>query len=152
MAIDKTKTHSVGNINSAHIVTIPEVFAGEDLENYSLVELDHEDGKRVAKYSTGEGKQYLLAAVEYMYEGEDYIHFFPGKDEGVRVVHLEQGFRFETSNFDIENPERGQKVAWDADSKKFALATEDSTGTVFEVVNNSGTANFGVPLVRLEVQ
>ncbi|WP_099301830.1 hypothetical protein [Bacillus sp. Marseille-P3800] len=152
MAIDKTKQHSVGTVNSADILTIPEVFAGEDLENYSIVELAYDGDKRLAKYSTGEAKQYLVAASEYMYEGELFIDFYVGKDEGFRPVHLKEGLRFETSNFEIDNPERGQLVAWDIEKKKFALATEASVGASYKVVHVGGILQFGVPMVRLEVQ
>ncbi len=160
MAIDKTKVHSVGNINSRHIVTIPEVFAGEDLENYSLVELSYDGNKRKATYLDTGDDAYLLCAVEVMYDNESYKDFYVGKDEGCRVIHLEKGVRFETTNFEQISgvaPARGQYAEWDATAKKFQLMSAPS-GTapadkVFEVVNvSTGEYGFGALMVRLQVK
>lgn len=160
MAIDKTKVHAVGNINSSHVVTIPEVFAGEDLENYSLVELSYNGDVREAKYASDTAtKAYLLCAVEVMYDNEQLTEFYVKQGEACRVIHLEQGVRFETSNFNPisgTTPARGQYASWDATAKKFQLsATVPATpvaGLVFQVVDvSSGDLVFGVPMVRLEV-
>lgn len=160
MATVKNSKHAVGNLNSSDVLTIPEVFAGEDLENYSLVELAYDGDVRKATYLNTGDEAYLLCAVEVMYDGEMLIEFYPANGEGVRVVHLKQGLRFETSNFEAISgtaPARGQYAEWDATAKKFQLLATPSglapAGKVFKVVNvGTGEFGFGVPLVRLEVQ
>lgn len=160
MATQKNTLHSVGNLNSFHVVTIPEVFAGEDLENYSLVELSYNvDGTREAKYLNNGTEAYLLAAVEVMYDGEQFTEFYVGEGEGVRVVHLEKGLRFETSNYvQISGtaPAKGQYAEWDKTAKKFQLMASPSgsapAGKVFQVVDvNSLEYTLGATTVRLEV-
>lgn len=161
MAIDKTKLHAVGNLNSSQVRTVPYVFASENLENYATVELFYQDGVRKAKYATAEATDvYLAPAVEVMYDGERYSDFYIGKDEGTRIVQFDKGVRFETSNFEQISgtpPAKGQFASWDATAKKYQLsATSPDTPVgekVFEVVEVvSGTYGFGQNMVRLEVK
>ncbi|MGG0308440.1 hypothetical protein ABEY43_06500 [Priestia megaterium] len=160
MATQKKSVHSVGNINSSDIRTIPEVFAGADLENYSLVELAYVGDKRTASYLNSGSVAYLLCAVEVMYDNELFTEFYVGAGEGGRVIHLDKGVRFETTNFaQISGtaPARGQYAEWDKTAKKFKLLAAPSgtapAGAVFKVVNVGTSAyGFGAPMVRFEVQ
>jgi len=162
MAIDKTKkVHAVGNLNSSQVRTVPYVFASEDLENYSAVELFYQDGVRKAKYATADATEiYLVPAVEVTYDGEAFTQFYIGKDEGTRIVQFDKGVRFSTSNFvQISGtaPSKGQYASWDAATKKYQLsATVPATpvgNKVYEVVDIvSGAYGFGQNMIRLETK
>lgn len=161
MAIDKTKKHAVGNLNSLEARDLPRIFASEDLENYSAVELYTENGVRKAKYATANAEEiFLAAAVEYYYDDEGVQHFYIGKDEGMRTVIFDKKLHFETSNYTpVSNtkPEIGQYASWDATNKTYQLSTSKPSnpvgGVVFEVVDVvSGVYGFGLPMVRLEVK
>lgn len=160
MATQKNSVHSVGNVNSNDIRTIPEVFAGENLENYSVVELAYVGDKRTATYLNAGTAGYLACAVEVMYDDELFTEFYVGSGEGLRVIHLDKGVRFETSNFTQISgtaPARGQFAEWDKTTKKFKLsATAPATpalGLVLKVVDvTNGDFGFGVNMVRFEIQ
>lgn len=161
MATQKDTLHSVGNLNSFHVVTIPEVFAGENLENYSLVELNYDaEGNRKATYLNTADKGYLVCAVEVMYDNEEMTEFYVGSGEGIRVINLEEGVRFETTNFEQISgtaPARNQFAEWDATAKKFQLLSAPSgtapAGLVFKVVDVVASQyGFGELMCRLEVQ
>lgn len=162
MAIDKSKkVHAVGNLNSSQVRTVPYVFASEDLENYSAVELFYQDGVRKAKYATAEATEiYLVAAVEVAYDDEAFTQFYIGKDEGARTAQFDKGVRFETSNFaQISGtaPAKGQYASWDATAKTYQLsASAPSTpvgNKVFEVVDIvAGAYGFGQNMIRLETK
>lgn len=159
MAINKYKLHSVGNLNSSQVRTVPYIFASEDLENYSAVELFVDtDGVRKAKYPTAGAKDiYLAPAVEVYYDGEGNQHFYIGKGEGTRIVQFDQGVRFETSNFD-GTPTIGHFASWDATTKKYKIdgATANVSpvgGKVFEIVAKVASEyGLGLPSIRLEVK
>lgn len=161
MAIDKSKLHAVGNLNSSQVRTVPNVFAGEDLENYAMVELFYEDGVRKAKYATATTEEGFLApAVEVMYDNERFSDFYIGKGEGTRIVQLDQGVRFETSNYkEVAGtaPAVGQFASWDEALKTYQLsvtapvsAVGSKTLLVVDVV--AGSYGFGQPMIRFEVQ
>lgn len=161
MAIDKTKLHAVGNLNSSQVRTVPNVFANEDLENYAMVELFYEDGVRKAKYATTTTEEGFLApAVEVMYDNERFSDFYIGKGEGTRIVQLDQGVRFETSNYKEvagTSPTVGQFASWDEALKTYQLsatapasAVGGKTLLVVDVV--AGSYGFGQPMIRFEVQ
>lgn len=161
MAIDKTNLHAVGNLNSSQVRTVPYVFASENLENYSAVELFFEGGVRKAKYATAEATEVFLApAVEVTYEGENFTDFYIGEGEGSRIVHFDKGLRFETSNYaQISGtaPAKGQYASWDATAKKYQLSASVPLTPVgekvFEVVEVvAGVYGFGQAMVRLEVK
>lgn len=159
MATQKNSVHAVGNLNSSLVRTIPEIKAGEALENYSLVKLAHNgNGERIATYLADATKKgVLVAAVEVMYDGESMQEFYVGNGEYFRPVHLDKGVRFETSLFNQivgTDPAVGQYASWDATAKKFKLeATESATAAqTFEVVAVlTGEYGFGQNAVRLEV-
>jgi hypothetical protein len=157
MAIEKFGTHAVGNLNSRHVVTIPEVMAKEALENYSLVEFVYEGGVRKAQpLSDATKKGFLACAVEILYGNEPMKEFYIGAGEYFRTIHAETGVRFETSGFvqiTAVAPAVGQYASWDATAKKFQLEAVASatSAQVFQVVDVlNGEYGFGLPMVRLE--
>lgn len=155
MAIEKFGTHAVGNLNSRHTVTIPEIKAGENIENYTLVELAYDgSGKRVAKELTDNTKTgYLACAVEILYDNEPMKEFYVGNGEYFRVVHLEKGLRFETSAYS-GTAVKGQFAHYDPATKKFVVdVTESATAKNTFLIADVNTAEygFGLPTVRLEV-
>ena len=153
MATQKNSVHAVGNLNSKHVVTIPEVKAGADIENYTLVELNYVDGERIASPLTDATKEgFLACAVEVLYDGEAMREFYVGKDEFFRVVHLEKGVRFETSAFS-GTPALGKYATYEPASDKFVFSdTVNSTVKKnFQVVDIlANEYGFGLPMVRLE--
>ena len=159
MATQKNSVHAVGNLNSSLVRTIPEIKAGENLENYSLVKLAHNaNGERIATYLADATKKGVLAAaVEVMYDGEAVSEFYIGNGEYFRAVQPDKGVRFETSNYNQiagTAPAVGQFASFDATAKKFKLeAVESATAAqTFEVVDVlNGEYGFGLPMVRLEV-
>lgn len=160
MATVKKSTHGVGSLNSHNVIDIPEVFAGTDLENYTLVELSTVGGVRTSNYLNGATKKpYLACAVEIMYDGEQYKEFYIGQGEAHRTVEVKGSLRFDTSNYTQISgtaPAKGQFASWDFATKKFVLsATVPATpagGVHFEVVDVDGYGNLGLPTVRLEAQ
>lgn len=158
MATLKGSTHAVGNLNSRQVRTIPEVVAGADIDNYTLVEIAYSSGVRTATQLTpNTDKGYLLCSDEVRYDGEMYKEFYNGQGEQVRVIHLEKGLRFDTSAFvkisGVE-PAVGQFASWDATAKKFQLEATESAGALntFMVVDvNAGEYTLGSQTVRLEV-
>jgi hypothetical protein len=158
MAIEKFGTHAVGNLNSSHVVTIPEVQAKVAIENYSLVELAFEGGVRKASPLSDATKAgFLACAVEILYDNEPIKEFYVGAGEYFRTAQAEKGLRFETSHFNQivgTAPAVGQFASWDATAKKFKLeatanATASQTFSVVDVLD--GEYGFGLPMVRLEV-
>jgi hypothetical protein len=158
MAIEKNGTHSVGNLNSYNVRTIPEVVAGADIDNYTLVELAYADGVRTAtQLDPNTATGYLICSDEVRYDGEQYKEFYNGTGEFVRVIHLDKGVRFDTSAYaqiEATAPAVGQFASWDATAKKFQLeATESATAkNTFMVVDiNAAEYGLGVSNVRLEI-
>lgn len=157
MAIDKTKLHAVGNLNSSQVRTVPYIFADENIENYSAVELFYDGDVRKAKYATaGATDIYLAPAIEVYYDDEGNQHFYIGEGEGTRIVQFDKGVRFETSNYD-GTPVKGHFASWDATAKKYKIEATAPTspvgGTLLEVVEVVPSEyGFNVPMVRFEVK
>lgn len=155
MATQKGSKHSVGNLNSRDVRTIPEVMAGANIENYTLVSLAHVDGVRKASPladNTADG--YLACAVEILYDNEKKEEFYVGEGEYFRIIHLPKGIRFETSAF-TGTPAIGQVASFDPTNAVFTLGVDPALDTAknhFEVVDIlDGEYGFGLPMVRLEV-
>lgn len=157
MATQKGSTHSVGNLNSREVLTVPEVKAGANLENYTLVELGYVDGERIAQpLSDPANESFLACAVEVLYDNEMMKEFYIGQGEYLRVVHVRKGLRFETSAFTQISgtaPAKGQFASFDVAEKKFQLevaenATAKHTFRVVEVLD--GEYGFGLKAVGLE--
>lgn len=162
MAVNKCEKFTVGNLNSGDVFTIPELFAGENLNNYSVVELAYNSEQvREMKYATATGNEFaLLCAVEVVYDPEaDFLNFYVAEGEDGRAVWLKQGLRFETSNVTEDTLElgktKGNYAQWNATEKQFEIVATKPTGTVgdlvFEVVDFN-TTSYGVPMVRFEVK
>lgn len=161
MATQKGSVHSVGNLNSKDIRTIPEVVANGDIENYTLGELSFVGGvRKVTPLSDATKEGVLVCAVEVLYDNEQLKEFYVGTGEYTRVIKLEDGVRFDTSAYSLDAgitaPAVGQVAEFDTASEKFVLKTALNTATptanAFEVVDvNSGEYGFGLPTVRLEV-
>lgn len=155
MATQKYSVHSVGNLNSRDVRTIPEVMAGENLENYTLGELYYDSGIRKVKTLTDATKEsVLICAVEVLYDGEALKEYYPATSEYIRVIHNDKGVRFETSSY-TGTPTIGQFASWDSATKKFKMeavesATAKNTFTVVDIL--SGEYGFGLPMVRLEIK
>jgi hypothetical protein len=155
MAIQKLGNHEVGNLNSKDVRTVPEVMAGADVDNYTLVELAY-DGNGVRKavpLSDATAKTgYLACAVEILYDNEPLQEFYVANGEYFRVIHLDKGVRFETSAFS-GTPVLGQFAHFDPASKKFVLESAES-GTAkhtFQIADIlTGEYGFGKDMVRLE--
>lgn len=155
MAIEKFGNHEVGNLNSRQVVTVPEIKAGENIENYTLVDLAFDaNGDRIATSLSDNTKYgYLACAVEILYDNEPMKEFYIGKDEYFRIVELKSGLRFETSAFSGTGA-KGKFAHFDATAKKFVIDdAEDALAlNTFQVVDVlNGEYGFGKAMVRLEV-
>lgn len=158
MATLKGSTHAVGNINSINVRTIPEVFAGADLDNYTMVELAFVNGVRTATQLTpNTDRGYLICSDEVRYDGEQYKEFYNGNGEAVRVIYVSPGVRFDTSAYvQISGtaPAVGQFASWDASAKKYQLEAAESGSALntFEVVGiNTAEYSLGLATVKLSV-
>lgn len=155
MATQKGSTHSVGNLNSSLVRTVPEVIAGKNVENYTLVEVSYINGERVAETLKDSAKEgFLACAVEILYDNEPMKEFYVGQGEYFRIVHLDKGVRFETSAF-TGVPAVGKYASFDPASEKFLVEDVPSVSAknVFQIVDVlEGEYGFGLPMVRLEVQ
>lgn len=156
MATQKYSSHAVGNLNSKEdVLTIPEVKAGADLDNYTLVELTHDgSGVRVAtQLSDITKKSYLACAVEVLYDNEFLKEFYIGTGEFFRAIHLKAGVRFESSAY-TGTPVVGQFAHFDPATKKFVVdavknATAVNNFLIVDIV--ALDYSIGVPALRLEV-
>lgn len=158
MATQKGSTHSVGNVNSRELLTVPEVKAGANIENYTLVELGFVGGERIAQpLSDPANESYLACAVEVLYDNEMMKEFYIGQGEYLRVAHVRKGLRFETSAFvpiSGTAPADGQFASYDVAEDKFKLelAENGTAKHTFRVVDVlDGEYGFGLKAVRLEV-
>ncbi|TPG68909.1 hypothetical protein EEL31_10450 [Brevibacillus laterosporus] len=159
--------HEVGNLNSIKIRTLAHgaKVIGE-IDNFTLVELGfNAEGERTCKQlSDVENKSYLIATPEARYLGEELIDFYNAENEYARIVHLDEGVRFDTSayklNTGVTEVKEGQVAHFDPATKKFVLsgfstphADYTKAKAKFLVVNNEENLDYtcGKALVRLEV-
>ena len=138
-ALTEKGTYPVGNLNSLKVKTITNgaLVDDETIGNFTLVELGfNEDGERICKSLTDvEKKAYLIAAVERRYLGEEMVDFINEEGERARIVILEEGLRFESSEFaknagvtDIEN---GMVAHFDPTTKKYIISNPASAHADF---------------------
>ena len=161
--------HNVGSLNNwSKKVLNQGAVAKTDMDNFTLVKLGfNAKGEREAEQLTlSTEKGYLVATPEdYMKEYETISSFFNAKDEMVRIVKLEEGVRFECSNYvpadgDLANKpiKNGQKAHYDHTTKKFKIsngAADDTgyanAGNQFVVVDANCVSIDGQSIVRFEV-
>lgn len=162
--------HNVGSLNNwSKKVLNQGAVAKTDMDNFTLVKLGfNAKGEREAEQlAASSEKGYLVATPEdYMKEYETISSFFNAKGEMVRIVKLEEGVRFECSNYELEdtntttNPlKNGALVHYDHNSKKFKISNKTSTGMTgysaagnqFVVVDANCVSIDGQSVVRFEV-
>ena len=162
--------HNVGSLNNwSKKVLNQGAVAKTDMDNFTLVKLGfNAKGEREAEQlAASSEKGYLVATPEdYMKEYETISSFFNAKDEMVRIVKLEEGVRFECSNYELEdadtntNPlKNGALVHYDHTSKKFKISNKTSNGmsgysaagNQFIVVDANCVSIDGQSIVRFEV-
>lgn len=165
----RSNLHNVGSLNNwSKKVLNQGAVAKADMDNFTLVKLGfNTKGEREAEQlAASSEKGYLVATPEdYMKEYETISSFFNAKDEMVRIVKLEEGVRFECSNYvaadgDLANKpiKNGQKAHYDHTTKKFKISngTADdagysSAGNQFVVVDANCVSIDGQSVVRFEV-
>jgi hypothetical protein len=164
--LNKRPVGSLNNWNKKYLNQ--GAYAFQEMENWTLVKLDFENEKRIAiPLDADDEKGWLVATPEdYVGEWETISSFYNAKDEMVRVIKLDKGVRFETSNFDLEdinieaNPiKSGQKVHYDAAGGMFKISNLTPDGVPeyanaanqFVVVEANPQLLDGQPLVRFEV-
>lgn len=170
-AYTTTYTHTVGNLNSFKVRTLPYGAKVDtaDIDNFTIVELGfNTDGERICKQLSAKGnKGYLIVAPERRYiEGEPMVNYFNAVGDLARIVFLDEGLRFETSAFTLNTGvtaiKNGLVAHFDVTTKKFIIsdstaAHADYAGSKdkFTVVNDESDECYtidGKELVRLEKQ
>lgn len=146
MNIIATDIHAVGSLNewTKNVLNLgAKVDAGvATIDNWNLVKLAFNlEGERVCQKLNDHqdtAPAYLLAAVEeYMGEYESIKNFYNVAGERVRVVKLEQGMRFECSNFSPNDPDTNTNPYKNAQTAHFDVATGK-----FIINNNGNHANY----------
>ncbi|MFS1518507.1 hypothetical protein V1503_18900 [Bacillus sp. SCS-151] len=166
-ALQEIGSHAVGNLNNIKVKTVAHgALVKGNVDNFTLVELDFEDGERVAKQlSAIDKKAYLIATPETRYLGEAMVDFYNEEGDRARIVILEEGYtRFDTSAFSlntgVSEVKKNQVAHFDPTAKKFIIsevssAHADYSGSKakFLVVNNEEDMEYtlGAQMVRLEV-
>ena len=164
--------HNVGSLNnwSKKVLNQGAKVDTAAIDNFELVELDfNAAGERICKSLTNNAnKGYLVATPEdYMSAYESISSFFNDIGEMARIVKLEEGMRFECSNFVTAETDtsahpikNGQKVHYDKTAKKFKISNNKSgsndseyanAGNQFIVVDANCVSIDGQPIIRFEV-
>ena len=163
--------HNVGSLNnwSKKVLNQGAKVDTAAVDNFTLVELKFNNvGERICKaLPNSTTKGYLVATPEdYMSGYESISSFFNDVDEMARVVKLEEGVRFECSNYTLENNDtnahplkNGALVHYDHDSKKFKISNQTTGGmsgysaaaNQFIVVDKDCTSIDGQQVIRFEV-
>lgn len=163
--------HNVGSLNnwSKKVLNQGAKVDTAAVDNFTLVELGFNNvGERICKPLTNSTiKGYLVATPEdYMSGYESISSFFNDIGEMARVVKLEEGMRFECSNYELEdantttNPlKNGALVHYDHTSKKFKISNKTLNGmsgysaaaNQFIVVDKDCVSIDGQSIVRFEV-
>lgn len=162
--------HNVGSLNnwSKKVLNQGAKVDTAAIDNFELVELDfNAAGERICKsLPNSTTKGYLVATPEdYMSEYESISSFFNDVDEMARIVKLEEGMRFECSNFVGANTDlvakpikNGQKAHYDHNTKKFKISNNGSedagygaAANQFVVVDANCVSIDGQSVVRFEV-
>lgn len=161
--------HNVGTLNNwtKEIINQGAIVGGsEAIDNFQLVELSFNDnGERICTpLSATTKKGFLIASVEdYLEElGETISGFYNEVGERARIFVLSPTRRLEVSNFSKDDSSKeiknGQKVHYDATTKKYVISNGASDNTnyataknQFVVVDCDCTSLDGQALIRLEV-
>lgn len=163
--------HNVGSLNnwSKKVLNQGAKVDTAAINNFELVELSFNDaGERICKSLSDTNKKgYLVATPEdYIKEYETISSFFNDIGEMARIVKLEEGVRFECSNYELEdkdtttNPiKNGALVHYDHTSKKFKISNKTANGTTgyanagnqFVVVDKDCVSIDGQSIIRFEV-
>lgn len=162
--------HNVGSLNnwSKKVLNQGAKVDTAAIDNFELVELSFNTaGERICKsLPNSTTKGYLVATPEdYMSEYESISSFFNDVDEMARIVKLEEGMRFECSNFVGANTDlvakpikNGQKAHYDHNTKKFKISNNGSedagygaAANQFVVVDANCVSIDGQSVVRFEV-
>ncbi|BDR74184.1 hypothetical protein K144316041_p20230 (plasmid) [Clostridium tetani] len=161
--------HEVGNLCSWKIRVLPygALVVDKPIDNFTLVELGFdENGERICKQlSDVKRKGYLIASPERRYlESESMTSFFNDVEERVRIVFLDEGIRFDTSAFElnegVKELKNGLVAHFDPTKKKFIISNGTSAHAdyttardKFWVVSDEDNMEYlcGKETVRLEV-
>ena len=163
--------HNVGSLNnwSKKVLNQGAKVATAAINNFELVELSFNDaGERICKSLSDTNKKcYLVETPEdYIKEYESISSFFNDVDEMARIVKLEEGVRFECSNYALESDDtsahplkNGMKVHYDHATKKFKISNQtpngmngySTAGNQFIVVDKDCVSIDGQSIVRFEV-
>ena len=106
--------HNVGSLHNWNKKSLNQgaVVTGGSIDNFELVQLgfDQVKGERICTaLADNATKGHLVATPEdYLEQYETISSFFNEEGERVRVVRLEEGVRFECSNFMLENEDTTQ--------------------------------------------
>lgn len=164
--------YPVGNLSSLKVRTITNgaIVEGGEIGNFTMVELGfNEAGERIAKtLSDVSKKTYLIAAVERRYLGEEMVDFINDEGEHVRIVILDEGLRFESSEFELNagvagvtEIKNGQVAHFNPATKKYVISDATAPHADYAnadakllVVSNEEDIEYtlGKPVVRFEVQ
>lgn len=160
--------YEIGSLNSKWTVhMVNGAIADENIENYTLVETfyDSEGELRCKQLTDVATKGYLVTTVEedQLMEGEEYVDFYNGKGEIIRLtdVKVQPNSRFETSaiekNVGVTGIKRGFVAHFDPATKKYMIsdptaAHADYDGAVnkFEVVDED--TPFGYPFEKYTIR
>lgn len=138
--IGERGTHEIGQLNTKWTVHMANgAVASEDFDNYLLVELFYDEGQLKCKVLTDNTKKgYLATTIEeedlLQTDGfsEEYVDFFNGKDEMVRITDVDQqkNSRFETSAFSkntgVTTISKGFVAHFDPTTKKYIVSNPAS--------------------------
>lgn len=162
--------HEVGNLNNVgDLKTVHGgAIATEDIDNFTLVELDFDatTGERTAKSLADKThKAYLCASPEIRPLGEPITSFYNATGDRIRPVILEVGYtRFDSSaytlNTGVTEIKNGLVAHFDVTTKKFIISNPASahadyatSSAQFVVVSNEDDVLYtdGKALVKFEV-
>lgn len=161
--------HEIGNLSSMKVRTLNHgaVVADAPIDNFTLVELGFDtEGERICKQlSDVTKKSYLIASPENRMMNEELVDFYNDIGERARIVHLDEGFRFDTSAFEknagVTEIKNGQVAHWDVAKKKYLIQEAASPVAAYATANKQFLVvlseedldyTAGKTLVKLEVQ
>ncbi|WP_339198551.1 hypothetical protein MKY95_10105 [Paenibacillus sp. FSL P4-0176] len=168
-ALTKQGTHAVGQLNSWKVEDIANgaIVTATPIDNFTIVELGFNvEGERTCiQLSDVKNKQYLIAAPERRYLGEELNEFFNDVGERSRIVRLRDGLRYQTSaytaNTGLTEITKGNVAHFDPATKKYIVSNAASPHadytearikfTVVADENDTGL-DLGTENIRLEVQ
>lgn len=161
--------HEIGNISSMRAQTLNHgaIVVDAPIDNFTAVELgfDAEGNRTCKQLSDITKKTYLIASPENRMMNEELVDFYNEVGEHARILHMYEGFRFDTSAFALNTGvtaiKNGQVAHWDVAKKKFLIQEAASPVTGYATANKKLLVvldeddleyTAGKALVRLEVQ